>query len=444
MANSLSLLANSAENCPIEEWVAIGCAPHSERIVAMHEKRDPLTDTTFPGVKVTCVCGFSTGTDCQALIYFWCEGLGVIDYRTLRKREQVRNLVELAVMVGSVGDGMPSFNSIKGLFGQRVDVLFEQEPEELEVKHLYWADYGDLKFVALFSIDSSGGGFSTESVLNCLNFHHDYFQARSPVRHGVPMAFLFEKVKGDPTAVARLLLEPKCFDPFQNAPNDWFLWPWQRSLRSPDGASSVQYGPIETTSLVFDLRKSTMALEQLPFEAVGQFSDFIKEVVATAKTTIFEHGGFFDKETGDGIIAHFTDFELPGLVIGAANHRAFSAAKSLIENVNVICERFQDKLNMGVGGLGGSVGIHSGKAVWICENNLISAIGESAILAARLCAEAENLSIFVSNYEFHRLGGSLPPEEVAQFDRRPYRGKEYDDRSKLFGYAYRLGVRRRD
>ena len=93
---------------------------------------------------------------------------------------------------------------------------------------------------------------------------------------------------------------------------------------------------------------------------------------------------------------------------------------------------------MGVGGLGASVGLHSGKAVWICEKNLVSAYGESVIMAARLCAEAEIGSIFASNREFQNLASSLPADEIPRFVRHAYRGKEYTERSQLFGYMLQV------
>lgn len=235
-----------------------------------------------------------------------------------------------------------------------------------------------------------------------------------------------------------IALEPKCFNPFEPTPSGWFLWPWQRSLALSADGETVRYSPIETTSLVFDLRKSTMVLEQLRDEDVGLFSGFIKDVVAAAKQAVFDQGGFFDKETGDGIVAHFCDFGLPEAEIEPASVRAFGAARTLIAAVHGICDRFQDKLNMGVGGLGASVGLHSGKAVWICEKNLVSAYGESVIMAARLCAEAEIGSIFASNCEFQNLASTLPAEETLRFERHAYRGKEYTERSQLFGYLLQV------
>lgn len=433
MANSLSNLPTSAENCGRDEWIEILEASPPARLAHLCSKSDPLSECAFPGIELFCVLGFRAGQDSDALVYFWSQGLSAVTYDNLHKRERIKDFIRLAVMIGKVSKTEPSFQALKGLFDGQLTSLFAGDEDYLKDKHLYWTNYGDVRFTALFST-LPNKAFSAEAILNCLHFHHDYFRGRSPVWSGVPMTFLFDSVNHDADGVAKLLLEPKCFNPAKPMPQGWYLWPWQRSLDRAAGGE-VQYRPIKTTSLVFDLRKSTLALEQLRDEDIGLFSGFLKEVVKAAKTAIFQQGGFFDKETGDGVVAHFADITLPDRDFEPASVRAFKAASALIKSVHAICEAFQDHLRMGVGGLGASVGLHSGKAVWICENNFISAIGESVIMAARLCAEAENLSIFVSNHEFQKLAKSLPPEDVSRFERRSYVGKEYNDRSKLFGYA---------
>src|SRR6185437_2882943 len=98
------------------------------------------------------------------------------------------------------------------------------------------------------------GNFSAASILNCGAFHNDYFQIKSPVWNSVPMTFLFDRARMNPDHVVKLLLEPKCFNPFADAPNGWFLWPWQQSLRRVEEPEILRYTPIPTTSLVFDLR----------------------------------------------------------------------------------------------------------------------------------------------------------------------------------------------
>ena len=187
---------------------------------------------------------------------------------------------------------------------------FDRCSEQVKEKRLYSVEHNRLLFVALYSVSGPSEALAATSVLDCLGFHSDYFQFKSPVWNSIPMSFLFARAQKSPGLVAQLLLEPKCFNPFEPTPSGWFLWPWQRSIALSADGETVRYSPIETTSLVFDLRKSTMVLEQLRDEDVGLFSGFIKDVVAAAKQAVFDRGGFFDKETGDGIVAHFCDFGL--------------------------------------------------------------------------------------------------------------------------------------
>lgn len=441
MNRLLSKFGNSSENCSRDEWLQIH--PDLEdavRLVQLTSKRDPLGDVKFPGIDVEFIAGFSTNGDALALVYFWSPDFGNLSYANSHARKEYLALIRFAMLLGSIGgSAQPNLLAVRSGFEAQVSRIFDNDADYLNGKHLYWLPDDDMLCVALYSVSGASEAFSTRSILEHIGLNSDYFRLKSPVWNSVPMAFLFGRVQRNPELVAKLLLEPKCFNPFETTPPCWFLWPWQRSLSKGPGGEPVCYDPIDTTSLVFDLRKSTMALEQLRDEDVGSFSGFIKDVVAAAKHAIFAEGGFFDKETGDGIVAHFCDFGLPEKAgIKPTSLRAFEAARALIRNVHAICHGFQERLNMGVGGLGASVGLHSAKAVWVCENNLVSAYGESAIMASRLCAEAEIGSIFVSNYEFHKLAQCLPADEISRFERHAYIGKEYSERAQLFGYLMQV------
>lgn len=439
MKNLLSQLENSAENSPIHEWPRTRPSPDDEVwITTKVNKRDPLGDLEFSDLSVACVAGFATSCDPPSLVYFWGQDLGLVSYANLPRQKDIPALVRFAMMLRPIGGSVPpTLPDVRSGFAAELSRLFDEGPDYLDGKHLYWIRYDDLLFVSLYSLRGSAA-LSTTSILDFTGFHSDYFRLKSPVWNSIPMSFLFDRVQKSPDLVARLLLEPKCFNPFETAPRGWFLWPWQRSLALSADGESVRYSPIETTSLVFDLRKSTMALEQLRDEDVGLFSRFIKNVVSAAKRAVFDEGGFFDKETGDGIVAHFWNFSLPEAEIEPADVRAFRAARTLIEAMHDLCRSFQEQLNMGVGTLGASVGLHSGKAVWTCEKNLVSAYGESVILASRLCAEARTGSIFASNRLFQNLASSLPPDEISRFDRKVYRGKEYSQGSQLFGHLMQV------
>jgi class 3 adenylate cyclase len=89
--------------------------------------------------------------------------------------------------------------------------------------------------------------------------------------------------------------------------------------------------------------------------------------------------------------------------IAKASLRAFDAAIDIIRITSRICNKFQDELNFGIGGLGAAIGIHTGESIWIAEENQIRAIGDSVIFASRLCSEAEVRSIFISRSQFGML-----------------------------------------
>lgn len=441
MNRLLSKFGNSTENCSLDEWLQIH--PDLEdavRFVRLSSKRDPLGDVKFPGIDVEFIAGFSTKADALALIYFWSPDFGNLSYANERAREEFLALIRFAMLLGSIGgSAQPNLLAIRNGFEAEISRIFTNDADYLDKKHLYWLPDDDMLCVALYSVSGASEAFSTRSILEHIGLNSDYFRLKSPVWNSVPMTFLFGRVQKSPKLVAKLLLEPKCFNPFEAVPPDWFLWPWQRSLSRGASGGAVRYAPMDTTSLIFDLRKSTMALEQLRDEDIGLFSSFIKEIVAAAKQAVFAEGGFFDKETGDGMVAHFCDFALPEEAgIKPTPVRAFTAARKLIKAVHAICHGFQEHLNMGVGGLGASVGLHSAKAVWVCEENLVSAYGESAIMASRLCAEAEIGAIFVSNYEFQKLAKCLPAEEISRFERQAYVGKEYSERAHLFGYLMQV------
>ncbi len=210
-----------------------------------------------------------------------------------------------------------------------------------------------------------------------------------------------------------------------------------RHISKKRDCDDIVYNPINTTSLVFDLRKSTIALEQLKWDEIGEYSPFINEIVRSAKEIVFKHGGFFDKETGDGIVGHFIEFSSDDdfRLEKPAGRRAFDAAVEIVRTTSKICEDFQSGLKLGVGELGASVGIHTGDAVWISEKNQVRAIGESVILAARLCNEAPARSVFVSNTQFGELAATQGGAEISSlFEKSPYSGKEVKHGAGLYGF----------
>ncbi|WP_353339739.1 hypothetical protein [Pelagimonas sp. KU-00592-HH] len=258
------------------------------------------------------------------------------------------------------------------------------------------------------------------------------------------MRYLNKVLDSKPDRLVKAHLETKLFKPDTENREKRFEWPWQRSIKyeleqlGSEQCHRLEYRPVPTVSLVADLRKSTRALEQLPSEYVGEYSAFLTAIVDIAKETIFEFGGFFDKETGDGIVGHFVDFTQLG-EIDSARKRAFHTAEKMIQDINLKCVSLQKKLHLGVEGLGISVGVHQQDAVWVTEADQVRAIGPSVVLAARLCGDANRNSIFVSNSFFETLHHELPSSTLSKFSKKEYSGKEHDPHVGLYGYQIGIG-----
>ena len=442
MANSLSRLTLGAEGCPVEEWRKFALLSPAGKGSRVQLLRDPLKNVVFRDQQISAVFGYLLDDGKAHLVYFWDKELRGLNWRNVDEEGERTALLKFGSALGSLHDHNPSL--LKAL-----DFMEEGDSApgvEFRAKHkddnLYWLRFEDLKFVCLYKsagLANSTTQLSSLGVQECLEFHNDFFRLRSPVWNAIPIHFLLNAQERNHESVRRMLLHPRCFNPEEETPQDSFLWPWQYCIFL-ERQAVVSYRAKTTTSLVFDLRKSTIALEQLSSRDIAEFSPFIKSVVEMAKTAIARHGGFFDKDTGDGVVAHFVNFDAAAtqVTFASAPKRAFDAAVSIVKQASGICNAFQAKLRLGVGGLGGAVGIHTGSAVWLVDDKQVRAIGDSAILASRLCNEAPQQGIFLSNSEFLGLADQLPAEVAQRFTRRSYSGKEVTGNADLFGYAIEI------
>ncbi|MEM7701553.1 MAG: hypothetical protein AAF251_06405 [Pseudomonadota bacterium] len=434
--NSLAQLGRGAEHCSKADWTTLLALELDDRMAAVAGMRDPLAGLKFPSVEPICVFGYTKRLDEWALVYFWAQDMESLSYSTLQQKGSIIDAIRLGAAMCSVCDRQLGLKEIAQKFADELPNDFFASTM-MEDGHLYWFGFEESVFGVLYRTRSDDVKINSESVGSCLVFHYDYFKYRSPVWSSVPISFLNKMCGKDPGALGKVLLEPKCFDPRKDIPAGWFLWPWQRCLVAADNKQAdICYQPIDTTSLMFDLRKSTMVLEQLKDQDKGEFSSLIRAVVKTAKDAVFKYGGFFDKETGDGIVAHFCDFQLDNSYSEPASARAFLAAKLILRDVKRHCDQIQPKLKMGVAALGGAIGIHTDQAVWTSDNGLVSALGDSIVMAARLCSEADNFSIFVSNQEFRRLSSLLEPADLESFLQKKFCGKEYNETSQLYGFQW--------
>ncbi|TQF37931.1 hypothetical protein UNPF46_17615 [Bradyrhizobium sp. UNPF46] len=187
-------------------------------------------------------------------------------------------------------------------------------------------------------------------------------------------------------ASAEILFEqffsPNCFDLISEREVP-FVWPWQKSLELKNGIAIPKQ--IATISLVMDIRNSSSAM--LLTRDQPQFAGFIDRAVEGAREAITENGGYFDKETGDGVVGHFVNGENVEDV--SALRDALVAAKSISIMTTRLCSDYQQYLRLNLDGLGCAIGLFADRAVWLYSWRGVRAIGGSVVNASRICANAK-------------------------------------------------------
>ena len=449
MPNLVSGTSSGAENATLHEWKDFYGLLRGKQLAKERLLQDPLSYVNFRGQNVKAVFGYHRDGTTSNLVYFWSQGLSSLRIENLEKDSPEGALLKLASLLSDVCTIRPKFAQLRVIWEEKFASVTNFIYPNIDDIDLYWYDNEELTLACLFSKAQPelavelGNQSSSSTLLECLAFHCDYFRMRSVLWNCAPMRYLNQILANEPTSLTKVHLETKLFKPDKANREDRFEWPWQRSIEhySIKKGSVVEdclnYSAIPTVSLVADLRKSTRVLEQMPREKVGEYSAFLANIVDIAKETVFKHGGFFDKETGDGIVGHFAEF--PGLKgIEPASIRAFRAAEDIISNIQTECEKLQALLHLGVGGLGVSIGVHQQDAVWLAQDDQVRAIGPSVILASRLCDDADRNSIFVSNSLFQFLDSELPSTLVSNFSKKEYSRKEHDPNVGLYGYQIRL------
>ncbi|MCS3519262.1 hypothetical protein [Bradyrhizobium elkanii] len=175
---------------------------------------------------------------------------------------------------------------------------------------------------------------------------------------------------------------PNCFDLVSES-NVPFAWPWQKSLELKNEQAIPKQIP--TISLVMDIRNSSSAM--LLTRDQPRFAGFIDRAVEGAREAITENGGYFDKETGDGVVGHFVNAENVEDV--SALRDALVAAKSISMLTTRLCSEYQEFLRLNLDALGCAIGLFADKAVWLYSWRGVRAIGGSVVNASRICANAK-------------------------------------------------------
>jgi class 3 adenylate cyclase len=312
---------------------------------------------------------------------------------------------------------------------------------------LRWVDIETYTYAILFDKkhdEAEGGERSLRAdtctaLMDIVGLIHDYEKYRLPIWYATPSINVTDARK-DGKLLRNMFSDPMSFDPSEDVAKDTWLWPWQRCIKAAKGPRlDVSSRSVPTTSLVLDIRNSTTAMG-LTVNA-DKFAEFIDKVVSKARHTILKYGGFFDKETGDGVVGHF--WTMPNPVLSeaegnAAEMMAVRAAQRIVLEIQDLCIEHQHSMQHGLDGLGGAVGIHSGSAVWVADEKQIRAIGDSVISAKRLCDVAGPGEIVISSQTYRcvcRPGQSI---DGLLFQKCPAHFKEYPDRVGTYAYVAKV------
>lgn len=327
-------------------------------------------------------------------------------------------------------------------FGRELSECVETLRREFSVS---WVKWGQVSVALLVNNKDVGipqagknltvGDNRLDLVQGTATALYDYHYVRHSIWQAIPR-FLSLSDDRDWQLIRNYFADPIAFRPGLVPPPNAFLWPWQRCLeRASSQSPLVTHREIPTTSLVLDLRKSTAAMA-LSINSAS-FAGFIDEVVAVCRNLVVQNGGFFDKETGDGCVCHFEDQSIKygRNESNASAKYAVAAARQLIENVSEVCRRYQSRLSHGLVGLGPAIGIHTGNAVWLADEQHVRGIGSSVVGASRLCSQAGKNEILISNRTLADLEVSGPSGVTKTMKQREISVKEYGEGPNIYAHS---------
>jgi class 3 adenylate cyclase len=157
-----------------------------------------------------------------------------------------------------------------------------------------------------------------------------------------------------------------------------------------------------------------------------------------------EGGGFFDKEIGDGVIGHFCDEVSSSLDLRGRRNvtlvQSLSVACKIIQCVHGLFKAYRRNLRQGIEVFGPAIGLHNDTAVWLYSKGGIRAIGGSVTDATRLCTNARDEEICVSNSFVQELIGSNAGDEqdiLKYFEQRQIKVPEIRSEATPYGYVFK-------
>ncbi len=304
-----------------------------------------------------------------------------------------------------------------------------------------WMKFDKMLFFYLYA-ESGEQNYERDSqeteVRTFLTYVYDATILRDSVKFNIPWERIAKYGQLKPTCYEHIFFDPQEFCVWKEPARGQFLWPWQRCMAvSPTSREKLSLTAINTTSLVGDLRFSTVAMNQFwPPEA---YASFLDEIVEISHKLLLSSGAYFDKETGDGFAAHYctSEFEIDEFGANAQANEietAISTGRQIILAASEICQKYQKHLKQGLQNVQMSIGIHSENAVWICDRNQVRALGQSVVQASRLCDTAKPMETIISNscYQVLLMSGS---PLIADFIRRDIDIKEIHQKAGSYGYG---------
>lgn len=289
--------------------------------------------------------------------------------------------------------------------------------------------------------DSENWRHTDEASERFIERIYDYSALRSRTKRDIPWEAIYDLVRDDERRLHQVFFGPRSFTPVRDKNEKvGFLWPWQRCITlQDDHHGEIGLQTIPTTSVVGDLRFSTAAMSL--FSPAEQYSALLDEITKMSHEVLVGSGAYFDKETGDGFVAHFCRSHYESEMDGEAAllqeiERAMLASSKIIERADEICRRFRPKLKHGMDGLRMAVGIHHEEAVWICDQKQIRAIGPSVVWAARLCSCAASGEVLISNGANTVLMNSGKTNLVSRLKKKSVNFKDFSDDAALFAFSF--------
>lgn len=175
--------------------------------------------------------------------------------------------------------------------------------------------------------------------------------------------------------------------------------PWE--LGTPPGAN------VPTATVSIDLRKSTTLMEQVENRVI--FARWLESLSEICRVIVHDHGGIFDKFTGDGVLAHFATDSVSDDAANAADeinkiiYDAFVCGCELVRAVSVHLEALRPYLRIDIGAAGPTVGIAFDDASWALDRDgRPVVVGRGVVNACRLGSGPVNSVILANNLK-HRL-----------------------------------------